>query len=256
MGKSNTTEKRNESEITGQLERQLLEAQRAAGMVQDKLAEARNVKMLYDRSASGFQYGQLVDCMAEASERAEGLADRLRRLILGNIVNGPRKDEYCLKLVQVHEISVNYEDCILKAELPFLMPHRKNKYTDYIYKPFFLTLQNWCEERQRQGKEIPVYERATVCFVHEYDGRLPGTRIRDHDNIEEKQVVDALGMYFLVSDSGLYLDTYHTTILGERDRTFLFLMEQNRFSQWICKRRPPDTVSKNQAVFSNGFSTG
>lgn len=51
---------------------------------------------------------------------------------------------------------------------------------------------------------------------------MPETRIRDHDNIEEKQVVDALGMYFLVSDSGLYLDTYHTTTLGERDCTFLF----------------------------------
>ena len=30
------------------------------------------------------------------------------------------------------------------------------------------------------------------------DKKLPGTRIRDHDNIEEKQVVDALGMYFLL----------------------------------------------------------
>ena len=181
--------------------------------MQEKLAEARSAKTLYDRCASSFQYGRVLDCMVEASESAEHLADRLRRLVLGNPYAGPRKEEYCLGLVQIHGIDVEYEDHILKARLPFLLPHRKNKYTDYIYKPFFLALQNWCMERRKGGKEIPVYEQATVCFVHEYNQRLPKSRVRDHDNIEEKQVVDALGTYFLMSDNGLYLDTYHTTTM-------------------------------------------
>lgn len=239
-----------------QLEHQLLEVQRVAGVVQNKLAEAQSVKTLYNRSASSFQYGRLLDCMMEASERAECLTDRLRRFILRNPFSSSLKEEYCLNLVQIHKIRVEYEDCILKAELPVLLPHRKNKYTDYIYKPLFLALQNWCKERQQQGKEIPVYERATVCFIHEYDKKLPGSRIRDHDNIEEKQVVDALGMYFLVSDSGLHLDTYHTTILGERDCTFLFLMEYNQFPKWICKRYHLGIISKNHPIPATGFSTG
>lgn len=238
------------------MERQLLEAQKMAGVVQEKLAEARSIKTLYDRSASSFQYKQLLDCMEEASERAEHLTDRLRKFILGNTFSGIRKEEYCLKLVQIHEIRLEYEDGILKAELPFLLPHRKNKYTDYIYKTFFLALQQWCGERQALGKVVPVYEQATVCFVHEYNEKLPGTRIRDHDNIEEKQVVDALGIYFLVSDGGLFLDTYHTTTLGERDCTFLFLMEQDRFSEWICKRQSPDLLSKTPTVSATDFSTG
>lgn len=255
MEKSNTTEKRNEL-ITGQLERQLLEVQRAAGVLQDKLAEARSIKTLYDRSESGFQYEQLLDCMVEASERAEYLADRLRKFILGNTFSRLRKEEYCFKLVQIHKICVEYENHILKAELPFLMPHRKSKYTDYIYKPFFLALQNWCMVRQESGKEIPSYEKATVCFIHEYDKKLPNTRIRDHDNIEEKQVVDALGAFFLVSDSGLYLDTFHTTVLGERDCTFLFLMEQTHFPGWISKRQSTDFISKIQHGSAADFSTG
>lgn len=256
MVTSNTTEKRNETEPAGQLERQLLEVQKAAGVIQEKLAEARSAKALYDRCASSFQYGQVLDCMVEASESAEHLADRLRRLVLGNPYAGPRKEEYCLGLVQIHGIDVEYEDHILKARLPFLMPHRKNKYTDYIYKPFFLALQNWCMERRKGGKEIPVYEQATVCFVHEYNQRLPKSRVRDHDNIEEKQVVDALGTYFLVSDNGLYLDTYHTTAWGERDCTLLFLMDRDRFPEWIVKRQPYAPVSKTKPDFGDGISTG
>lgn len=105
-----------------QLEHQLLEVQRVAGVVQDKLAEAQSVKTLYNRSASSFQYGRLLDCMMEASERAECLTDRLRRFILRNTFSSSLKEEYCLNLVQIHKIRVEYEDCILKAELPVLLP--------------------------------------------------------------------------------------------------------------------------------------
>ena len=88
------------------LEHQLLEVQRVAGVVQDKLAEAQSVKTLYDRSASSFQYGRLLDCMMEASEHAECLTDRLRGFVLRNTFNSPLKEDYCLKLVQIHEIRV------------------------------------------------------------------------------------------------------------------------------------------------------
>lgn len=77
-----------------------------------------------------------------------------------------------------------------------------------------------------------------------------------HDNIEEKQVVDALGTYFLLSDNGLYLDTYHTTARGERDCTFLFLMDRDRFPGWIVKRQPPAPVSKNETVSAMEFRQG
>ena len=69
--------KGHEFEIMELLEHQLLEVQRVAGVVQDKLAEAQSVKTLYDRSASSFQYGRLLDCMMEASEHAECLTDWL-----------------------------------------------------------------------------------------------------------------------------------------------------------------------------------
>ena len=73
-------------------------------------------------------------------------------------------------------------------------------------------------------------------------------RVRDHDNIEEKQMVDAMGMFFLVSDGGLYLDSYHTSTMGEEDRTYLFLMTQEHFPQWISSMKQEEIVSKKEEV--------
>ena len=41
-------------------------------------------------------------------------------------------------------------------------------------------------------------------------------RVRDHDNIEEKHVLDILAGFCLKSDSGLYVDTVHMTRLRRR----------------------------------------
>lgn len=90
-----------------QLEHQLLEVQRVAGVVQDKLAEAQSVKTLYNRSASSFQYGRLLDCMMEASERAECLTDRLRRFILRNTFSSSLKEEYCNGVQREHNKKLN-----------------------------------------------------------------------------------------------------------------------------------------------------
>lgn len=241
MEQSNTIEK---NDLESQTGKQLAEIQRMAGNVQERLAEARSVKAVCDRSLSPFQYEQYVDCIMEAAERSERLTEQLRRLVLGGAFGIRRQREYRKKMAQVFEVAIEFVDSMLVVEFPFLLPHRKNKYTDYIYKPLYLALGDWCLKRREEQAEIPLFERAVAGFVHSYDGALPRTRIRDHDNIEEKQAVDAMGMFFLVSDGGLYLDTYHTSILGERDRTFLFLMEPERFSRWIGRKEYLDFVSR------------
>ncbi len=237
-------------------DKQLETAQRAAGKVQDYLAEASVMWAVHERNSSGFQMENFFECIREASFCSERLTERLRRLVLEHCVRKTEREVYGRELVYVHGIRVDYEDGILQAELPFLMPHRKHPYTDYLYKPFLLALENWCRERKEQGREIPDFEQATVCFAHMYEEKGMAGRIRDHDNIEEKQMVDALGMFFLSSDGGLFLDTYHTTILGERNRTFLFLMEPERFSRWIFGGELQKAVSKKQDMKRLLKSTG
>ena len=151
---------------------------------------------------------------------------------------------------------MSYKDEIVKVMLPILLPHRKGTYSDYIYKPLYLALKDWCQLRLEQGESLPFYEKATICFQHMYDECLPKSRIRDHDNMEEKQVVDALGMFFLQSDGGLFLNTYHVTLISNQDRTVLFLMPQEWFPSWLQKENRGTDISKKSAVVSAENSTG
>lgn len=241
---------------TEKMEKQLEEVQRQAGGLQERLAEARLIRTAQERSGSAFQMGCFVDCVTEASFMAERLTEGLRRLVIENCLWNREREAYGLGIVKLHGIRVEYEGGILKVELPGLLPHRKNKYTDYLYKPITMALENWCICQQEQGKEVPQFERAAVCFLHVYDQKQSVARVRDHDNIEEKQMVDALGMFFLVSDGGLYLDTFHTSLLGTEDRTCLFLMDQEKFPQWICRLEEDRRISKIEGTWEAENPTG
>lgn len=229
---------------------------RLAGSVQNELAEACVMKEMKERNTAGFPMESFFDRIHEASFCAEKLAGELRRLALEHCENRDERRSYERELIETHGIYVSYDNGIVSARLPFLLPHRKHPYTDYLYQPFLMALEDWCRSRLEEGFEIPVFRRATVCFVHEYDKEGPSVRIRDHDNIEEKQAVDALGMFFLVSDGGLSLDTYHTTVLGTENRTWLFLMDQERFASWISSHEPWKLVSKNEGCAGREKSTG
>lgn len=234
---------------TEQMEKQLEEVQRQAGSLQECLAEARLMRTAQGRCGSAFQMGCFMDCVMEASFTAERLAGGLRRLVIENCLWKREREVYGLGIVKIHGIRVEYESGILKVELPGLLPHRKNKYTDYLYKPVTMALENWCIHCQGQGEEVPQFERAVICFLHVYDRKQSVARVRDHDNIEEKQMVDALGMFFLVSDGGLYLDTFHASLLGEEDKTCLFLMEPEKFPRWIQRLEEDRRISKNETAW-------
>ena len=59
-------------------------------------------------------------------------------------------------------------------------------------------------------------------------------------------MVDALGMFFLMSDGGVFLDTYHTSIMGAGNRTLLFLMDREHFPEWIQRKKREEEISKNR----------
>lgn len=245
-------------ELAGKQSKILEEIQRIACKMQEKLAEARNAEEIYIRNGQcfDFQYEQFMELTRECSIYAEQLTERLRRMILDGDWPEEEKQRYQGQLIQSHRIAASYENEVIRIEIPALLPHRKGVYSDYIYKPLYLALKDWCRLRLEHGEALPFYEKATLCFQHMYDERLPKSRIRDHDNMEEKQVVDALGMFFLQSDGGLFLNTYHVSVISNQDRTVLFLMPQEWFPSWLQKENSGTDISKKAAVVSVENSTG
>ena len=100
-------------------------------------------------------YGEEVE---KASLCAERLTEKLRRLVMESVAEPERQRDYRERLIRSHWITIGYEKGILRAELPFLLPHRKSKYTDYVYQPLFLAMEKWCGERGKEGLEVPAYK--------------------------------------------------------------------------------------------------
>ena len=74
---------------------------------------------------------------------------------------------------------------------------------------------------------------------------LPLARVRDHDNLEEKHVLDVLAGFFMQSDNGLYVDTYHVTRLAEKDRTWIYVMDSCCFPAWLSRFHQPEGIEKS-----------
>lgn len=212
---------------------QLDDAQKTAGNVSQQLAEARNILQVYMRKNTNVRYKNYEDMVLESSKSAERLTEKLRRLSLEVTLDTQKYEDYKSDLVEIHNIEIAYEGQILRVSMPMLVPHRKAHYTDYLYKPLYTAFRHWCMVRAEEHLVIPAYDKCTVCFLHMYDAKLPSVRVRDHDNCEEKHVLDVITSFFLSSDNGLYTDTYHFTRMGEQDGTRIYVMDSDMFPAWI-----------------------
>lgn len=238
----------NEKDVLKKLKTQLDDAQKEAGNVEQNLAEARNILQAYSRKSTNVHYTNFGEMVLEASKGAEYLTERLRRLSLEVVLDTQKYENYKSDLVLIHGIDISYQNQILEVKMPVLVPHRKQYYTDFLYKPLHTAFQHWCLKQAEDNKEIPVFEKCTVCFIHQYDKQLPLTRVRDHDNCEEKHVLDVISNFFLVSDSGLYLDTYHSTRMGEMDGTRIYIMDSRLFPEWIAAFCTENSIEKKDRI--------
>ena len=214
------------------MKKQLNEAQKLASEVERLLAESRNLVACNTRSQAESGYESLTDMVLEASKTGERLTEKLRRLSLEVVLDGMKYEQYQSELVRIHGIGIGFSGGILEVTAPVLVPHRKESYTDYLYKPLHIAFQQWCRKQKEEGKEVPEFQECTVCFVHLYDRELPLGRVRDHDNMEEKHVLDVISNFFLVSDGGLHVGTYHITRMADRDATKIFVMDTEKFPSW------------------------
>ena len=253
MGKSNITDKTYERDTLAKMRKQLDHVQQIAGDVEQRVAESRAILRSYIRKDGAAWYDGLNDMVLEAAKNSEYLTERLRRLTLELTLDQRKYAEYKRELVAIHGIEIEYQNGILKIDLPVLIPHRKAGYTDFLYKPLYTALQHWCVKQKELEKEIPFFEYAAVAFVHEYDRTLPLARVRDHDNMEEKQILDVIDNFFLKSDNGKYLNTYHEIVVAQADRTHIYVMHREEFPLWLNGEKDRLPYRKNLPAPEENF---
>ncbi len=167
----------------------------------------------------------------DAALRAEKIVCQLRSLIY--VTTSIRREEYLISAAEVHGIEINYEQEILRVRLAGLLPKKKpSQSPEFLLDPLYAAMNHYAD-----NYPLPKYRECVVCFMHMYDNRLPQRRVRDYDNIQQKQILDVLAAFIMVDDSGLLCDAYNTTELGAQDQTEILVMEKGRFGSWLEERQ-------------------
>lgn len=162
----------------------------------------------------------------DAALRAETIACRLRHLIYAS--TNIKKSEYLSSAATMQGIDIQQRGGIFEITLPCLLPKRKQaRSTEYLIDPLTAAL-----ERYVKSHAVRRFRDCVVCFSHVYCQDFPERRVRDYDNLEVKQCLDAVAAYLLIDDGGLLCDVHHTTELGEADCTRMFLMDSQHFPDW------------------------
>jgi len=120
---------------------------------------------------------------------ASGLAERLAggvRDIRVETCFLPRA-EVLREAAQTQDIRVEAEESWHRILLPGLLPKKKTGSCAFLTGPLSAALTEY-----GKGHPIRRLRRAVVCFRHLYSAELPERLVRDHDNIEVKQVLDVM----------------------------------------------------------------
>ncbi len=199
--------------------------------VEDELNKVQNI--LFALKATDIQkYPANYESLStDAALRSERIACQLRNLVY--ITDFTGKSNYMKLAVNAQGIDIQHQNNILSITLPGLLPKRKVRTnTSFLHEPLNFALQEYLKNHN-----MNLYRDCVICFSQIYDEKLSYQRIRDYDNLEFKQILDTIATYVLLDDTGLFCDSYHTTEMGEKDHTVVYIMEKSLFPEWIKARK-------------------
>lgn len=114
--------------------------------------------------------------------------------------------------------------------IPTLLPKKGTGSADYIRSFLYPAMQEYF-----QGKEPVRFTDCVLVYRHVYDRDRPERRMRDHDNIETNMVSDIVAMYVMPDDSPLVCSHYECSVMGEDDRTEVYVIPRTDFPQWLLQ---------------------
>lgn len=166
----------------------------------------------------------------DAALRSELIACRMRHLIYQN--TNTKKATYLASAGVVQGIRINDNKGILEITLPCLLPKRKKRQsTEFLIDPLYFTLSQYSDSHP-----LKRFKHCVVCFSHIYSADFPKQNVRDYDNLELKQLLDVIATFIMEDDTGLLVDAYNTTEIGESDCTRISVMEKDMFTKWLKER--------------------
>ena len=169
----------------------------------------------------------------QAALQAENIALRLRRLVYDS--TSQPKAAYLAGAACKLGIIAYESNGIVEITLPCLIPKRSKKAMAFITDPLLVALDTFISGRQPPFK---LFTNCVICITHVYDKTLPTTgRVRDHDNIELKGIIDAVNTYLLTDDSGILCNIYSASELGSNDMTHISIMDKGMFPAWILRHQ-------------------
>lgn len=197
--------------------------------IHDDILRLNNAAFAMEASNRMSYPDKFLEFSIDTAIRAERIACKFRHLIgqYGMI----RKEPLMERIAESHGISISENDRIITVSIPRLLPKwKKPRSREFINQPLYYAISKYCNEH----KTIKLRECA-ICFVHIYDEKLSLGRIRDYDNLEMKNILDTIATFFMTDDSGLLCDVYNTTKLGDSDCTQVYVMPQERLSDFVSK---------------------
>ena len=172
---------------------------------------------------------------------AEKIACKLRSMVYAT-TQVPRH-AYLLRASEAHGIDISETDGILQIVLPFLLPKKKSRQSSlFLEDPLHAALAEYVAENLR-----PHLQKSVVCFCHVYAWELPLRLIPDSDNLQQKQVLDLLSLFFLTDDNGMLCSTCTMAERGEHTHTRVYIMAKEKFPEWLSEyekehQNQPETV--------------
>lgn len=182
-------------------------------------------------------YGELLE-IAECGERL-ALCTRKMAPSAGNFREASPIERLLLDIMPVE---IGYTDerwfCI---RMPMLLPKKESKASrEYLNSWLYPVLSDYfCK------LNTPVVRRCVIIYRHVYEYGRAKRMYRDHDNIEIKQVTDAIAMYLMIDDTPSMCSHYHCSAKGKTSCTEVYVVSKEDFAKWLAQEPdfPPEGVN-------------
>lgn len=106
---------------------------------------------------------------------------------------------------------------ILKIEIPWLPPSRYYK-DGYVISLYSRLVKDSFEMTFGESEQERFSQKVRIGFLFIYHD---SSAMRDADNIEIKQLIDEISMYFMRDDSPQYMSLSIDSVVGDEDKTLI-----------------------------------